>query len=372
MTDSADLIWAKASDVALETTPIAPGLLMCSNLQARAGTRPMYSTLTSGSAGAPKMAFAFGDALELVALQYDHGLYRLAFPEGRQVRTLATCLPLAYAATFMMVVVPALMLGYSLVAFPPDRWSTLFAEVKRGPLACLTVPSLLTAAAVSSVEPLNMSNLALFATAGYLSRSRIDMATRVFRNARLLTSYGASETGVMTLDATPDGQHFHVGRPITGKAVWIVDADGSGVGKIATTGPDCREFYRGIPGFLRDHEGVVVATDYGRFDPDGNLYLEGRIDGGTKLHGITVYTRTLERHVLRMAGVVDVRASIVNTATVDRLELQVLGSVGADQVREFCQEMPEIYRPAIIRCDGEGIDQYSDRGKLNANTSGSA
>jgi acyl-coenzyme A synthetase/AMP-(fatty) acid ligase len=297
-------------------------------------------------------------------------LYGLAFPDGREIRTLATCLPLDYAAAFMMVVVPALMCGHSLVAFQPHRWLTLHAMASREPVACIAVPSLLAAAAVSTLEPIDMRNLALMTTAGYLSRSRIEAIGKAFKGARLLTSYGATETGVMTIDPSPDGEHFHVGRPIAGKPVWLVDVDAHGVGKIATAGPDCREFYWQGERPLRNGDGSVIATDYGHFDKAGHLYLDGRIDGGAKLHGITVYPRALERHVLAMPGVVDARAIIVNSATIDRLELLVVGSVDVAAVQEFCGQLPEIYRPAVVHCAAEGADSYTDRGKLNPQRGG--
>jgi acyl-CoA synthetase (AMP-forming)/AMP-acid ligase II len=370
MTDDIAVIWAKPSEVPLAGTSVAPGLFLCADLSSRSGKRPVYATVTSGSVGKPKMAVAFADALELVALQYTLALYGHAFPDRREIRTLATCLPLDYAATFMMAVVPALMGGHSLVAFQPNRWSTLHAVASREPVACIAVPSLLAAAAVSTLEPIDMRNLALLITAGYLSRSRIDAIGKTFKGVRLLTSYGATETGVMTIDHSPDGEHFHVGRPIVGKPVWLVDVDAQGVGKIATAGPDCREFYweGGRP--LRNGDGSVIATDYGHFDEVGHLYLDGRIDGGTKLHGITIYPRTLERHVLTMPGVVDARASIAYTATIDRLELLVVGSIEAAEVQEFCGQLPEIYRPAVVRCAAEGADAYTDRGKLNPQRGG--
>jgi acyl-CoA synthetase (AMP-forming)/AMP-acid ligase II len=261
------------------------------------------------------------------------------------------------------VIVPALFLARDLVVFDNHRWDALPALAARERVACLSVPALVAAATASTPAPVDMRHAALVFTAGYLSRARGDRLAHKFRDVIMLGSYGASETGVMTLDRAP-GASLHVGRPLAGKPIWIVDADVSGVGKVATTGPDCREMYWPGEPRLRDADGFVASTDYGHFDAEGNLYLDGRLDQGEKLHGVLVYPRQIERHIFLVPGVEDVRVRRVDHGGLERLEARVVGSASPDAVREHCRSLPEAARPALVECVAEGVEAYSARGKL--------
>lgn len=360
-TPDTTLLWARRESVPFSVKPLAPGLYAMDR-SAKMPLRPSYATLTSGTSDVPKIPVAYGEQLELVALQYDLALYQSAFAGSAPVNVLATCLPLEYAAVFMMMIVPALFLARDLVIFPNHRWDMLHALAARERTACLTVPALVAAASANTPTPVDMHQAALIFTAGYLSRARSDLLRSKFTGATLLGSYGASETGVMTLDRDP-GASLHVGRPLSGKPIWITEPDASGVGKVTTTGPDCREFY--FPGDVQlRKDGVVASTDYGHFDTDGNLYLDGRIDQGEKLHGITIYPRQIERHIFLLSGVDDVRVKLVNREGVERLEALVVGSAHADAVREHCRSLPDACRPAFIDCRADATDTYSARGKL--------
>jgi acyl-CoA synthetase (AMP-forming)/AMP-acid ligase II len=364
MTPDAALIWAQPADVPFSVRQIFPGLFACPDRAVPTSGRPLFATLTSGTSGAHKIAVGWGDFLELVALQYETALYRSPYLPESQVHVLATCLPLKFGATFLMAVIPAMFLSYDLVVFPPHRWDFLHAVAAREPVACITVPSLLAAASASSSGRIDMSKAALLTIAGYLSKSRIESVQDKFQGIRILSSYGATETGVVTLDTGPDGKHFHVGRPILGKPVWLTDVDSEGVGKIATAGPDCRAFYLGDAQALGGTDGTVATTDFGHFDSAGNLYLDGRIDGAMKINGMTIYPQRIERHLLTLPGVVDARVRIDTTNTLERLEARLVGSITEGVVREHCAMLPEECRPSVVHCFAEGEDVYSGHGKL--------
>ena len=363
MTPDTVLLWAKAQEVPFPLQPLAPGLFLCQSVPNVPLTRPLYATLTSGSSGIPKIPLAYGDLLELIALHYDAALYQPTFPGHPEVNVLATCLPLSYAAAFIMLIVPALFLAKDLLVFPPHKWGELHKVAAREHVVCLCVPSLMAAASVSTVEPIDMSKAALIMASGYLSRARVEMTRAKFRGVSLLNCYGASETGVVTLDRDPDGS-FHVGQPIFGKPVWLEDVDEHGIGKVATSGLDCREFYWEQDRIIRRSDGVVALTDRGHFDERGNLYLDGRLDGGEKLHGVTIYPRQIERHLLNLDGVADVRIYITSVNGIDHLAARIVGSVTEAQVRAYCSTLPEISRPTLVECFTEEAAVYSAHGKL--------
>jgi acyl-coenzyme A synthetase/AMP-(fatty) acid ligase len=366
MTPRITFLWANAQKSPFEATPIAPALLVLEHHR-HEGTRPLYGTLTSGTAGAPKMPFAFADMLELVALHYDAVLYRPTFAAQPEIGALATSLPLEYAASFIMVVIPAMFLKKDLIAFPVHDWSPLRRAASNQHIVCLTVPGITAAAVANTPDPMDMGTVALIMASGYLSAMRCDAIRSTFRGVTLMNCYGAAETGVVSLDRAP-GTHFHVGAPIPGKPVWIDDPDPSGIGRLATAGVDCREFYWDDTGDLKDLKRAdtsVAATDLAHFDDDGNLYLDGRLDGGEKLHGVTVYPRQIERHLLQLDGVVDVTVSVSGTVNgIDHLRARVVGTVSADQVREHCQVLPDISRPSVVECVSDDLSYYTEHGKL--------
>lgn len=364
------LLWANAAAAPMATRRIAPGLYECADALSANLTRPLWGTLTSGSSGTPKVPLGYADQLEAIALHYYRALHLPLRPNSRTgVHALATCLPLEYAGAFMMVVLPALYLRRDLVVFPPSDWSGLHATARTRETVALTVPSLMAAASINTPQPVDCANLTLLMASGYLAQPRMRLARQTFLDVRLANSYGASETGVMTLDLQPD-THQHVGQALAGKPIWLRDVDATGVGKIATTGVDCREFYwdAGNPAGrgIAEPDGSVAVTDYGHFDATGNLYLDGRIDGGEKLHGVTVYPRRIERHILGLDGVADVKVTVEHLASgLDRLAARVIGDVTGDVVREYCAQLPAIERPTTIECVPEGVLAYTRNGKLS-------
>src|SRR5262249_54538933 len=121
-TPDTTLLWARQTSVPLSLMHRAPGLFACAEPPGTPAVRAAYATVTSGTSGAVKIPVAYGDVLELVALQYDLALYQTAFQDNPPVDMLATCLPLEYAAVFMMTIVPALFMARDLLIFPNHRW----------------------------------------------------------------------------------------------------------------------------------------------------------------------------------------------------------------------------------------------------------
>jgi acyl-coenzyme A synthetase/AMP-(fatty) acid ligase len=355
------LLWAVPETLRVGCMNLAPALYEVPVAPGTAIDRPLWGIMTSGTSGTPKLPVGYADALELTALHYNTSVFGRAFPGGPD--TLATCLPLQFSAAFFMAVLPALFFGYDLLVFPSHDWRELCETAARAHVVCQSVPVLTAAGGLSLPGSADMSRAAILMGGGYVTASRVRTIRERFRDVVLANIYGTAETGVITVDWAP-GTAGHVGCPIPGKPVWLRDRGPDGVGRVATAGPDCRR-YLWVPGGPLNPAGEEVAsTDYGHFDADGNLYLDGRVDGGEKLHGVTIYPRGIERHILNLDGVADVRVLVDPSA--DVLVARVVGDASEGEVRAWCYTLPEIERPGRVACipERESLSAYSGHGKL--------
>lgn len=359
------LMWVPADTLGVAHRKLAPGLHEIENPLPGPVTRPLWGVATSGSAGAPKVAIGYADAWESVALHYERAMLRPAF-DGRSPTVLATCLPLQFSAAFFMTVLPALFLRRDLLVFEAHDWSPVQRHAAGGDVFVLAVPALAAAACLGTPVPVDMRRVALFLGGGYVSAERVALIRDRFTGASIANLYGTAETGALAVDPDP-GHNEHVGHPIPGKAVWLEGADERGVGAVAAAGPDCCQHVWQPGQGLVSHGDHVASTDYGRFDGAGRLCLEGRIDGGEKLSGVLVYPRAIERHLLALDGVSDVRVLVQRSPSgLEHLAARVIGRVTEATVRDHCAALPEASRPARIECIAErdAVSAYSANGKL--------
>jgi acyl-coenzyme A synthetase/AMP-(fatty) acid ligase len=149
--------------------------------------------------------------------------------------------------------------------------------------------------------------------------------------------------------------------------VWLRDIDERGVGTLAAAGPDCAR-YLWRPGTEPvPNAGYVTGTDYARFDAEGRLCLEGRVDGGEKLKGVLDYPRSVERHLLALDGVSDARVLVRRGPSgLEHLVAKVIGRVDEASVRRHCEALAEIERPSRVECvpEHDAATAYSPNGKL--------
>lgn len=350
------LLWASG----LPGRDVAPGLAEVESPVPGPIDRPLWGVATSGSTGSAKLALGHADLWEAIALHYERSLYGGELPP-----VLATCLPLQFSASFFMTVLPSLFLRRDLLVFPSHDWSAVHAEERD--IAVLGVPALAAAACLGMERAVDASRMTLFLGGGHLGAERVRLVGERFEGVSVRNLYGTAETGAVAVDPDP-GHNQHVGHPVAGKAVWLAGADENGVGAVAVAGVDCC-IATWRPGEeARFTGGHVAATDYGRFDAEGRLCLEGRVDGGEKLHGVLVYPRAIERHLLALPGVSDARVLVQRTESgLEHLAARVVGRVGADLVREHCLSLAEAERPSRIDCvpEAEALAAYSANGKLS-------
>ncbi|HEU4711125.1 MAG TPA: AMP-binding protein [Pyrinomonadaceae bacterium] len=360
------LLWARAAPELGTLHELAPALYRIDGVLQEPIHRPLWGILTSGSTGAPKVPVGYADTLELVALHYDAAVFSPTFADVTRVETLATCLPLQFSAAFFMAILPAVFLRRDLLVFAPHDWRPLWEVAQREHVICQSVPSVTAAGSLSAPEPMDMSRAGLLLGAGYITHERVRTIRNRFRDVVIANIYGTAETGAISLDREP-GHSTHIGYPIPGKPVWLEETNAEGIGVIATTGVDCRNFYWQPGGPLQPTGDVVASTDYGHFDEQGHIYLDGRVDAGEKLHGITIYPRIIERHLLQLDGVIDARVLITHQANGrEQLTARVVGRVSEADVREHCSVLEEIQRPTNVECISESASEsaYTAHGKL--------
>ncbi|MFH8659671.1 AMP-binding protein [Streptomyces afghaniensis] len=363
------LLWASPVTLGVTHRQVAPALFEVADGELplpREDDRSLWGVCTSGSSGRPKAAIGYADEWELIALHCEAAMYGDVFPGGPP-EALATCLPLGFSAAFFMSVLPALYFRRDLLVFPAHDWRPLYELAAGRRVLALGVPALAAAACLTEDSAVDLSSVALFLGGGHLSAPRVDLIRERFTGVAVSNLYGTAETGAIALDHDP-GHNRHVGRPVPGKAVWVRDADQRGIGALAVDGPGrCHHLWRPGTDPVASPPGHATGTDYARFDADGNLCLEGRVDGGEKLAGVLVYPREIERHLLGLPGVSDVRVTVERAPTgLEFLTAKVVGSVDEHTVREHCAALPERSRPARITCasEREAASAYSTHGKL--------
>lgn len=362
------LLWTQAAPEIGSLHQLAPGLYEVDDALKHPTDRPLWGIRTSGTTGNAKVAVGYADTLELVALHYDLAVFRPSFEGMPRVGALATCLPLQFSAAFFMTVLPALFFCRDLQVFPPHDWRQLSAVAQEERVICQSVPVITAAGSHSLPEPADMSRAVLLLGGGYVTHQRVRTIREQFRDVQLANIYGTAETGAISLDRDP-GHSTHVGRPIPGKPVWISEPDTEGVGRVSTTGPDCRSFSWTAESGLEPVDPVVSSTDLGHFDADGHLYLDGRVDAGEKFHGYLIYPRVIERHLLQMQGVVDARVLVtLDELGREHLHARVVGSAQVDEeaVRAHCEELDDLHQPTRVECIAERDAEkaYTAHGKL--------
>jgi acyl-coenzyme A synthetase/AMP-(fatty) acid ligase len=354
------LLWASVDTLGVPHRELAPGLHEIEPPVAGDIDRPLWGVCTSGSSGRPKVAIGHADLWELVALHYQRAIYEDT-PE-----VLATNLPLQFSAAFFMAVLPSMFLRLDLVVFPTHDWTPVHDAARDRDVAVLTVPAMAAAACLGTAGTTDMRRVALFLGGGHVSAERVRLISARFDGVSIANLYGTAETGAVAVDRAP-GHNEHVGHPIPGKAVWLADTDEHGVGKVATAGPDCCRYVWRPGAGVTANDGHVAGTDLGRFDEQGRLCLEGRVDGGEKLTGVLVYPRSIERHLLALPGVLDARVLVRRGASgLEHLAARVVGTVAEAQVRAHCATLPEIERPSRIECvaEADALAAANANGKL--------
>ncbi|MCW2678457.1 MAG: non-ribosomal peptide synthetase [Modestobacter sp.] len=146
---------------------------------------------------------------------------------------------------------------------------------------------------------------------------------------KLVNTYGLTETSDdavhESMTRVPHGERVPLGRPINNTTVYVVDEhmqpvplgapglivfSGVCVGRGYVNDPErTRQVFADDP--LRAGQRICRTGDYGRWQPDGTLDFLGRRDNQVKIRGFRIEIGEIENALLRVAGVRDGAAVVV-------------------------------------------------------------
>ena len=166
----------------------------------------------------------------------------------------------------------------------------------------------------------------------------------------VLNSYGQAEMGeVIGWTATDAKEHPEkvgaAGRPHPGVAVKVVDAEGrcaEGVGELYVRPPRMAAGYAagGSLDDRTDDDGFIATGDLGRLDPEGFVWIEGRVGDLINRGGNKVFPEEVEEVLQSGPGVRD--AAVVGIPDERLGEVPVAfvvtdGALDVDALRALCR-----------------------------------
>src|SRR5579859_6460059 len=179
----------------------------------------------------------------------------------------------------------------------------------------LSIPSLYAALLRHEERHLPSSSLRTVIVAGETCSPELVAQHRtLLPDVRLFNEYGPTEATVWCTAGELTGPIVHIGRPIPGARVEVVDRHLKPVaigvpGEILIGGAGVAAGYIGQPEttaerfIVRDGARCYRSGDLGRFRSDGSLELLGRLDDQVKISGIRIEPAEIEAVLLLYPGV---------------------------------------------------------------------
>ncbi|MFF9118756.1 class I adenylate-forming enzyme family protein [Streptomyces massasporeus] len=161
----------------------------------------------------------------------------------------------------------------------------------------------------------------------------LERAGNVFRNARFIDYYGASETGFMTVSEHPrGGRAAGVGLPFPGVEIEVRGADGSiceagETGEVFVRSPylSLGYLWSSAGEELRREGGWASVGDHGHLDAEGRLHVRGRKGGMVITGGMNVFPGEVESVLRQLPGVDDAVVTSVEDDYLGSALVAVLG-----------------------------------------------
>jgi acyl-coenzyme A synthetase/AMP-(fatty) acid ligase len=169
-------------------------------------------------------------------------------------------------------------------------------------------------------------------TGDFLKKELVQRWFAAHPGIKLVNTYGLTETSDDAvhecMTRVPDGERVPLGRPINNTTVYVVDEgmmpvplgaaglivfSGICVGRGYVNDPErTRQVFADDP--LRAGQRICRTGDYGRWQADGTLDFLGRRDNQVKIRGFRIEIGEVENALLRVPGVRDGAAVVVEGA----------------------------------------------------------
>ncbi len=193
--------------------------------------------------------------------------------------------------------------GICLARFSPARLLTTIRDHR--PTAIVAIPSMYGALLrLKDAVPDDFSSLRFIVSGGEPLPDAVASGFRERFGVTINEGYGLTETSPVTHWCRPEDHRAHsVGMPIPGVRQRIVDpATGKDLGpdedgEVRLDGPNIMAGYYKDPeqtAAVFDERGYFKTGDMGRTDPDGHLYITGRIKEMLIVGGENVFPREIE------------------------------------------------------------------------------
>ncbi len=272
---------------------------------------PALIIFTSGTTGQPK-----GVRLTDANLLYDlESLMRL-WAVGPPDRILHM-LPAHHFHGLVLALYGPLMSGAQLLVLPRfDARTALDAARDHRATVIMGVPTMYRRMLEEAGRGDDLSGLRLALCGSAPLPPSLGQAFHERFGVALVERYGLTECGIVTSNAVKDPVAGSVGRALEGTTITIRHHDGyhragspaaTRSGEICVAGPSV------MAGYLDDaaatasliHDGYLHSGDLGRFDADGNLFIDGRLKDLIIVGGTNVVPGEVEAALAVVEGVTE-------------------------------------------------------------------
>lgn len=213
-------------------------------------------------------------------------------------------IPFGHSYGLGNLIMPFIQLGVPLAICKDPFPYTLASTIKQtGATVVPTVPAILKALAYSDINPQNFNRVRLWISAGSPLAPNIAQQFHKVFGAHIHNFYGSSETGGIAYDRTGKDtlNGRSLGKPLKGVHVSLSPSKRLRVISQAV-------YTRGNR-FKDDKLGSYLLADEAELLKDGSIVLHGRRGRIVKLGGKRVNLNEIERLLLKIAGIREVRVA---------------------------------------------------------------
>ena len=270
--------------------------------------------------------------------------------------------PFSHVNGLMRSMLTSLRAGATLYPLPFDRQAVADLIERERLTVFIAVPFMFITLAQTNFRPApDFSSLRLCVSASAPLPPRFNQEFHDKLGIYVRQLYGSTETGTISVNQTPDPSSTleSVGTPIRGVRLTVMDESGrpvetGQVGEVAVASLAAIEEYDGLPEVNRQafRGGYFFTGDLGKIDPQGRLYLQGRIKFLINKGGFKIDPREVEQLLEGHPSVAEVAVVGVTTAYGDEKVKAVVvlrAPCTESELAEYCRgKIADFKIPSVI------------------------